>query len=140
AGSFEASAALAEQARDTRAYLHQAQAEQRAPWIPSTSTPIDLQQKAQAWETIKQQRIQWSQLTPKERRQQILPHNTHDPFDLIHQDGGMVDLWLMDDQTIICDPALINTIIDAVDRACAAPTRGGIRNRTKTHVILYATP
>jgi hypothetical protein len=62
------------------------------------------------------------------------------PFDPIHPNGGVVDVWLMDDQTIICDTALIHAVIYAVDTTCQHPKRGGIRNRTKTHVILYATP
>ena len=45
----------------------------------------------------------------------------------------------MDDQTIICDISLIHAVIDAVDTTCQNPKRGGVRNRTKTHVIVYAT-
>ena len=65
-------------------------------------------------------------------------HNT--PYDPIHPNGGGVDVWLMDDQTIACDPMLTNAVIDAVDVTCQGPKRGGICNRTKTHVILYASP
>ena len=45
----------------------------------------------------------------------------------------------MDDQTVICDPIMTNAVIDAVDAACQDPKRGGIRNRVKTHAIIYAT-
>ena len=38
------------------------------------------------------------------------------------------------------DPRLVRPILDAVDADCKDPKRGGIRNRTKTHVIIYATP
>ena len=62
------------------------------------------------------------------------------PIDPIHPDGGVVDVWLMDDQTIACDPILVNAVIDAVDTTCQDPKRGGVRNPTKTHVILYASP
>ena len=40
----------------------------------------------------------------------------------------------MDDQTIRCDPKLASAVIDAHQK------RGGIRNRLKTHAIIYATP
>ncbi|MFM7987187.1 MAG: hypothetical protein ACKPKO_48535, partial [Candidatus Fonsibacter sp.] len=70
----------------------------------------------------------------------MLQNNAQYPLDTIHPEGGMVDLWLMDDQTIVLEPSLINTSIDAVDHACQTPTQGGIRNRTKTHAIIYATP
>ena len=46
----------------------------------------------------------------------------------------------MDDQTVLCDPLLANAVIDAVDSTCQGPKRGGVRNRVKTHVILYASP
>ncbi|MFM7987604.1 MAG: hypothetical protein ACKPKO_50645, partial [Candidatus Fonsibacter sp.] len=58
----------------------------------------------------------------------------------IHPQGGVVDAWLMDDQTIVCDQFLANAVIDSVDAACQHPNRGGIRNRLKTHVIIHATP
>ena len=38
AGSFEASAALAEQARETRALIHQAQAQGTLPWTQTPNT------------------------------------------------------------------------------------------------------
>ena len=62
----------------------------------------------------------------------MLEHDASDPFDLIHPNGGLVDAWIMDDQTIICDPKLVNPIIDAVDQTCQRPERGGVRNRIKT--------
>ena len=39
----------------------------------------------------------------------------------IHPNGGLVDVWIMDDQTIICDPELTNAVVDAVYRACQDP-------------------
>ena len=70
----------------------------------------------------------------------MLQHDAQYPYDPIHPNGGVVDAWLMDDQTIACDPVLINSVIDAVGTTCQDPKRGGVRNRPKTHVILYATP
>ena len=70
----------------------------------------------------------------------MLEHNSQDLLDAVRPGGGLVDVWIMDDQTIICDPTLVNSIIDADDVACQGPSRGGVRNRVKTHVILYATP
>ena len=58
----------------------------------------------------------------------------------MHPNGVVVDVWLMGDQTVICDPALTNAVIDAVDTTCQDPTRGGVRNRPKTHATLYASP
>ena len=69
----------------------------------------------------------------------MLQRDAEDPYDPIQPNGGVVDVWLMDDQTIACDPTLANAVIDAVDTTCQDTTRGGVRNRTKTHVILYAT-
>ena len=45
----------------------------------------------------------------------------------------------MDDQTVMCDPRLVNHVIDAVGAMCEDPNRGRVRNRLKTHVIIYAT-
>ena len=79
-------------------------------------------------------------MTPQERRNHMLQHDAQDPYDPIHPNGGVVDVWLMDDQTIPCDPVLTNAVIDAVDITCQDPKRGGVRNRTKTHAVLYASP
>ena len=70
----------------------------------------------------------------------MLQHDTNDPFDLIHPNGGMVDVWIMDDQAVICDPKLIHPTIDAVDNACQHPQRSGVRNRIESHVILTPHP
>eukprot|EP00974_Lingulodinium_polyedra_P051482 4953360-Lingulodinium_polyedra.AAC.1 len=51
----------------------------------------------------------------------------------------MVDLWLMDDETMFCDPVLVPAVLDAVDGRAGAPERGGERNVAKTHAIYYAT-
>ena len=48
----------------------------------------------------------------------------------------MVDVWIMDDQTVICDPILVNAVVDAVDAACQDPKRGGVRIRVKTRAII----
>ena len=45
----------------------------------------------------------------------MLAQDAIDPYDEVQTDGGLVDIWLMDDQTIICDPALTNAVVDAVD-------------------------
>ena len=44
----------------------------------------------------------------------MLQNNATDPYDNIHPQGGMVDVWIMDDQTVICDPILVNAVVDAV--------------------------
>ena len=74
-------------------------------------------------------------MTPQEQRNHLLQHDAQDPYDPIHPNGGFVDVWLIDDQTIACDPLLTNAVIDAVDTTCQHPKRGGVRNITKTHVI-----
>ena len=79
-------------------------------------------------------------MTPNERRTHLLEQDAQYPYDPIRPTGCVVDVWLMDDQTIMCDPALTNAVVDAVDTTCQDPERGGICNRPKTHVILYATP
>ena len=78
-------------------------------------------------------------MAPKERRAHTLEHNEQDPLDAIHPDGGLVDVWVMDDQTIVCDPKLANAVVDPVDHTCQHPKPGGVRNRIKTHAIIYAT-
>ena len=77
-------------------------------------------------------RSKWVQLTPKERRQHVLQHDTQYPLDTVHPDEGLVDVWIMGDHTIICDPTLANPISDVVDTTCQDPKRGGVRSRTKT--------
>eukprot|EP00974_Lingulodinium_polyedra_P024820 2400305-Lingulodinium_polyedra.AAC.1 len=51
----------------------------------------------------------------------------------------MADLWLMDDQTIVCGPRLATAILAAVDERTEATTRGGKRNAGKTRVVYYVT-
>ena len=46
---------------------------------------------------------------------------------------------MMDDQTIVCDPLIMNAVIDSGDVACEDPKRGGLRNIPKTHAIIYAS-
>ena len=139
AGSFEASATLAEQARDTKALIPQAQSDGTLPWATTPTDPQTLQNRRDEWLHTVRCRQAWLQLPPSVRRQQTLDQNAQDPYDSIHPDGGLVDVWIMDDQTIVGDPALTNPLIDAVDITCQDPKRGGIRNRTKTHVIIYAS-
>ena len=79
-------------------------------------------------------------MTPHERRTHLRQNDAQHPYDPINPNGGGVDVWLMDGQAIICDPILTNAVIDAVDTTCQDPKRGGVRNRPKTHVILYANP
>ena len=62
-----------------------------------------------------------------------------DPLDEVQPAGVTVDVWLMDDQTVMCDPRLKSPIRDALDKECTDPTRGGERNCTKTHAIIYAS-
>ena len=52
----------------------------------------------------------------------MLEHDAQDPLGLIHPNGGLVDVWIMDDQTIIFDSKLISPIIHAVDITCQDPT------------------
>ena len=72
----------------------------------------------------RQKRTQWIQMTPKERRTHLLEHDAQDPYHPVRPNGGAVDVWSMDDQTIICDPALTNAVVDAVDTTCQDPKRG----------------
>ena len=139
AGSFEASATLAEQARDTKALIPQAQSDGTLPWATTPTDPQTLQNRRDEWLRTVRCRQAWLQLPPSVRRQQTLDHNAQDPYDSIHPDGGLVDVWIMDDQTIVGDPALTNPLIDAVDITCQDPKRGRISNCTKTHVIIYAS-
>ena len=72
-------------------------------------------------------------MTPNARRTHLLEQDAQYPYDPIHPNGGGVDVWLMDDQTIACDFVLTNAVIDAVDTTCQDAKRGGVRrNRTKT--------
>ena len=52
-------------------------------------------------------------MTSKERLKRMLPDNASDPYDNIHPQGGLVDVWIVDDQTVICDPIMTNAVIDA---------------------------
>ena len=76
-------------------------------------------------------------MDPKTRRAAMMQQDAQDPLDEVQQDGGTVDVWLMDDQTIACDPRLLCVVLDAVDDGCQDKSRGGVRNRTTTHVIIY---
>ena len=64
AGSFEASVALAEQARATRARVHQAQADGLIPWTTPVIDPAQLQTKRLEWERTLRNRAHWLALGP----------------------------------------------------------------------------
>ena len=51
-----------------------------------------------------------------------------------------MDAWLMDDQTTVCNPRLLCLVPGAVDTECQGPQRGGIQHRTRTHIIIDASP
>jgi hypothetical protein len=69
------------------------------------------------WQQVLDNRTQWLQMTPQQRRHLTLQQDAEDPYDPIQPNSGVVDVWLMDDQTIACDPILANAVIDAVDAA-----------------------
>ena len=68
----------------------------------------------------------------------MMQQDAQGPLDDVQPDGGAVDVWLMDDQTISCDNDWCVRPFDAVGEDCQGPARGGVRNRTKTHAIIYA--
>ena len=54
-------------------------------------------------------------MTPTERPAHMFQNSAQYPYD---PPGGLVDLWLVDAQTIFCDPTLVSAVNDAVDAAC----------------------
>ena len=60
---------------------------------------------------------------------------TH-PQNKIQGSGGIVDVWYLDDGTIITVPQLVHPWLQAYDRV--SELQGGKRNLQKTIVTLYA--
>ena len=63
----------------------------------------------------------------------MLQHDAEDPYDPIHPNGGVVDVWLMDEKTIACDPLLVNAVIDAVDTTLPRSMESGSGQRCPAH-------
>eukprot|EP00974_Lingulodinium_polyedra_P111353 10771200-Lingulodinium_polyedra.AAC.1 len=55
----------------------------------------------------------------------MLTDSASDPMDGIAQGGGMTGLWLMDDQTIFCDPRIVPEVLKTVDEKIKMFERGG---------------
>ena len=89
--------------------------------MDNPTTPAELEERRKAWTAVDEQRLQWLQMTSNARRKRMLQNSASDPYDNIHAQGGTEDVWIMDDQTVICDPILINAVVDAIDAACQDP-------------------
>ena len=60
---------------------------------------------------------------------------THDPQHALQKNGGLTDLWYMDDGDIVCHPILVQTYLQEFDLANAKVRAE--RNPQKTGVIYY---
>eukprot|EP00974_Lingulodinium_polyedra_P000986 91141-Lingulodinium_polyedra.AAC.1 len=63
----------------------------------------------------------------------MLADGASDPMDGIARGGGVTDLWLMDDQTIFCDPCWVPDVLNTVDEKTEMVERGAQRNKANTH-------
>ena len=72
-GSFEASAALAEQARATRAQLHQAQADGLSPWATNSTDPQHQQSRTTRMSLHPSKKLN---VSPRTKRQEDLDART----------------------------------------------------------------
>ena len=59
------------------------------------------------------------------------------PWNVVTPSGGVLDVWYLDDNTVLTRTRLAADYLEAADSSSAA--RGGQRNRGKTIVTLYAT-
>ena len=70
----------------------------------NTHDQAHVQAKKMKWLHTTRNRTQWLCLDPKTRRTLMLEQNAQGTFDNTHPDGGIVDLWLMSDQAVACNP------------------------------------
>eukprot|EP00973_Karenia_brevis_P001265 172883-Karenia_brevis.AAC.1 len=132
AGPLEAGATQATIARKSRAALHSEQRTGVLPWLPPPGIQED--RLAAEFDERKMASQQWDSQPPATRvtADQEGNRRSH-PGHEIQSGGGLVDVWYLDDGTIVCDPMLVVPFLNQFD--VHSGRAGASRNRAKTYVI-----
>ena len=113
---------------DGRGRVAAQQASGSLPWI-GVDDPSDFQ-RLQAEHAVRLQETANFQLGGAEKLT-----GTNDPRRVLQMNGGLADLWYMDDGDILCHPILVPSWLQEFDVANAKV--GAERNPQKTEVIHY---
>ena len=132
-GPVEAGVTLVDLATEIRRQVHLMQATGELA-IPSSDKQPEEAKAVMAAEVSKLQAManQWRRVTPRER---VKTEQAH-PWLRTVLDGGIADVWYLDDSTIFMHPAMALPYLRAHDELLKK--RGGSRNNEKTKVIIYA--
>ena len=122
------SLALGMVAAETRRRIAARQAEGSLPWI-GVDDPSE-EQRLQANHAPRVQETTNFQLDGPEKLT-----GADDPQHALQKNGGVADLWYMDDGDIMCHPILVPSFLQEFDVAIARV--GAERNPVKTEVIYY---
>ena len=104
------------------------QAAGRLPWI-GVADDAELQQSRADHATRLQESANVQHGGPEKRT------GAHDPRHALQKNGGLADLWYMDDGVIVCHPILVPSFLREFDVANARV--GAERNPQKTEVITH---
>ena len=136
AAPLEAGATQAGIARRTRASVHTSQKQGLLPWC--SSSDVHLQEAVAEYDATMVEVSAWQATTPVARSAArddgSLPCH---PGNRIQRSGGIVDVWYLDDGTVVIDPRLLVPYLRAFD--AASDENRASRNFTKSNVIIYAT-
>ena len=137
-GPAETGVALGDLGRQTRHEVHARQMSAELPWAGVRGAAADPEAAQQAFRARELASAAWSASAPLERHRRDGQDGrpTH-PGNEVQLSGGLVDLWYLDDGTIILTPGLVGAYLRAYDRVTAQ--QGGKRNLGKTLVTIYAT-
>ena len=87
-------------------------------------------------EERRRQSAAWDGQQPGDRIDQMTQERRTHPLNKIQTGGGIVDVWYLDDGTVVTVPQLVLPWLQAYDRV--SEIQGGKRNLQKTIVTLYA--
>ena len=147
----ESSMALTVVGRGARKEVHAMQVEGKLPWMayalphpPDPHDPIQVRTGLPPPEQLgmkdyqeRQERTEeWGKLPEAQKVTASGQRLTH-PQDEIQEQGGVLDLWFMDDADIMCHPTLALDYMRAFDRY--NQVIGGERNLDKSEAVYYTT-
>ena len=127
-GPLECSLALGMAAAESRMRMAAEQAAGSRPWV-CVADDAELQQLRADHATRLQESANIQNGGPEKRT------GAHDPRHALQKNGGLADLWYMDDGDTMCHPILVPSFLRAFDVANSKV--GAERNPQKTEVIYF---
>ena len=134
----ETGVTLAALGRRARKELHAKQVTGELPRVFSASKADARGEAERHFREVEAREQSWKNQTPLERHMPCAAgvRRAH-PGNEIQLGGGVVDVWYLDDGTVVLAPELVVPYLKAYDASTAL--QGGKRNVTKTIVTLYAS-